>query len=256
MLDFIQKLWDEHLQGLIEEIGNFVGKLITAAQDIFNEFILPIVNWLIEKLGPIFADVFEGIGNILSTALGVIIDVAREIIKILGGIIDFLTGVFAGDWERAWEGIKDIFIGILSAIGSVFKGVINTVIDAINWLIRQMNKISVDIPEWVPKFGGQTFGINIPEIPKLDTGTNYVPHDMLAVIHEGEAVVPKEYNPAAGYQPTNDNREVVTVLRSILRAIQQSGDRPVNINLTELSRQVTRGQNDLNRRAGRTLGLT
>lgn len=35
-------------------------------------------------------------------------------------------------------------------------------------------------------------------IPSFDVGTNYVPRDMLAMIHEGEAVVPKEYNPAAG----------------------------------------------------------
>lgn len=35
-------------------------------------------------------------------------------------------------------------------------------------------------------------------VPAFDVGTNYVPRDMLAMIHEGEAVVPKEYNPAAG----------------------------------------------------------
>ncbi len=36
------------------------------------------------------------------------------------------------------------------------------------------------------------------DVPKFDVGTNYVPRDMLAMIHEGEAIVPKAYNPAAG----------------------------------------------------------
>ncbi len=35
-------------------------------------------------------------------------------------------------------------------------------------------------------------------LASLDTGTNYVPRNMVAQIHEGEAVVPREYNPAAG----------------------------------------------------------
>lgn len=36
------------------------------------------------------------------------------------------------------------------------------------------------------------------DVPKFDVGTNYVPRDMLAMIHEGEAIVPKAFNPAAG----------------------------------------------------------
>ncbi|UCV00300.1 tape measure protein [Acidovorax radicis] len=34
-------------------------------------------------------------------------------------------------------------------------------------------------------------------LPAFAVGTNYVPHDMLAKIHEGEAIIPKAYNPAA-----------------------------------------------------------
>lgn len=36
------------------------------------------------------------------------------------------------------------------------------------------------------------------KLPKFAVGTNYVPKDMVAQIHEGEAIVPKAYNPAAG----------------------------------------------------------
>ncbi|MBW8465494.1 hypothetical protein [Acidovorax sp.] len=52
-------------------------------------------------------------------------------------------------------------------------------------------------------------------IPKFDIGTNYVPRDMLAYIHEGEAVVPKAYNPAAGGGGAGGNAELVAEVRAL-----------------------------------------
>ena len=40
----------------------------------------------------------------------------------------------------------------------------------------------------------QAYGLRLPSFA---VGTNYVPRDMLAQIHEGEAIVPRAYNPAA-----------------------------------------------------------
>jgi len=73
----------------------------------------------------------------------------------------------------------------------------------INFVGSAINRIpSIDIPSWVPKYGGNKFGIpNIPKvsmgrIPSLAVGTNFVKNDGLAMLHQGEAVVPKKYNPA------------------------------------------------------------
>ena len=53
----------------------------------------------------------------------------------------------------------------------------------------------------MPGIGGKH--TNFDHIDRLATGTNYVPQDMLAVIHEGEAVVPKKFNPYANGINTN-----------------------------------------------------
>src|SRR5690606_38166221 len=115
-------------------------------------------------------EVFDGAIIIVGNALGSVIDAARQIIKALGGVIDFIVGVFTGDWERAWNGIKTFFEGIGNALESTFDGAINAIIDAMNWMIKQVNKIKIDIPEWVPGIGGESFGIKIPEIPRLAEG--------------------------------------------------------------------------------------
>jgi len=169
-LEMLEMVWDNHLKALVEEVLNFVGKLITAALDILNEFVLPLVHEIVKVLAPAFKEAFGFIIDVIGSALGGIIDAATGIIKALGGIIDFIAGVFTGDWKRAWEGIKTIFKGIFDAVIGVFKGAINILIDFMNFLIRSMNKISFNVPDWVPGIGGKNFGINIPEIPKLAKG--------------------------------------------------------------------------------------
>lgn len=107
-------------------------------------------------------------------------------------IIDFFVGL----WNKIkdiGEKIKNFFKSLGEGIANVIKAPFNFIISGINAFIRGLNKIK--IPDWVPIVGGKGFHIN--EIPKLNVGTNYVPEDTLAMIHEGEAVVPKKFNPYA-----------------------------------------------------------
>nr|WP_256872316.1 hypothetical protein [Paenibacillus sp. 79R4] len=252
MLKKLEELWDKHLKGLVEEVGNFVGKLASAALDIFNKFILPIVNWLVKTLGPTFSEVFTFLGGVLVTAIGAVIDFTKGIIKALGGLMDFIAGVFTGDWKRAWEGVKTVFSGIWDGIVGILKGAVNIIIDAINFLIQQLNKIKIDVPEWVGKIPGVpddigTIGFSIPKIPRLAVGTNYVASDGLAYLHEGEAVVPKRYNPAAG--GGGDNKETNALLKQLIQAVKDGAT--VVIGRDEVGRAAVGYMNDFQRQTGR-----
>ena len=90
------------------------------------------------------------------------------------GIIDFLKGVFTGDWSLAWQGIQNIFGGIFNGLLSIAKiplngiiAMLNIAIDGVNFLIKGLNKIKFDVPDWVPKIGGKELGFNIKTIGKL-----------------------------------------------------------------------------------------
>ena len=78
-----------------------------------------------------------------------------DVIDVFNGLADFFVGVFTGDWERAWNGIKEIFAGVWDAIKDICEGAVNIIIDGIN-------SISFDVPDWVPFVGGKHFGFNIP----------------------------------------------------------------------------------------------
>lgn len=96
--------------------------------------------------------------------------VANNLKNIFNSLIDFIGNVFAGNWSAAWQNITDIFGNIFGALGNLAKAPINAVIGTINGAINGINSISIDIPDWVPVFGGQTFGFSIPTIPMLAKG--------------------------------------------------------------------------------------
>ncbi len=190
-LEEFERVWKEHLRPALQTVMDFVGKVIECALTIWNNFIHPIVMWLTDVLSPIFTTVFSAIGGVLNTFFATLGDIVNGIFTVLGGLIDFITGVFSGDWKKAWEGVKNIFKGIVDTLGAIFKAPINFIIDIINGFIDGLNKIQ--IPDWVPLVGGK--GINIQKLNKLATG-GVIDKATLAVVGESgkEAVMPLEHN--------------------------------------------------------------
>ncbi len=207
----LKKLWDEHLKPLIAQIGEFIAKLVQGALEIYNKFILPVYNWFVKTLGPPIVQVINWITSTIGTIVGVIADVAKGIFKSLGGIIDFVTGIFTGNWEKAWNGIKDIFGGIWDGFISIVRGpingiigLVNKMINAINGMIRNVNKIHIDLPDFL---GGGSFGFNIPTIPNIPK------------LAQGAVIPPnREFMAVLGDQKSGTNIEApADLIRQIVR---------------------------------------
>ena len=100
--------------------------------------------------------------------------------------------MFTGEWSAAWENVKNIFGSIWEGMKDLAKAPLNGIIRMVNVAIRGLNSLSIDIPEWVPGVGGNTWGIDIPQIPELAKG-GIATGSTLANIGEGrepEAVLP------------------------------------------------------------------
>lgn len=158
-------------------------------------------------------------------------DVVCGILDALGGLLDFITGVFTGDWEKAWNGIKSFFKGIWDAIWGIIKGAINLIIDGINLLWTGIyNAISaiVNAIGGVAGAIGDVFGKDwsfsmpkkAPLIPKLAKG-GLVKAPTLAVVGD---------NPGA----SSGNPEVVAPLNKLKGIMQQGSDS----NDTEILSQI------------------
>lgn len=117
---------------------------------------------------------FGALGEFLNAFFAIVKGVWDSIKQIFTGIIDFIRGVFTGNWKQAWEGVKSIFSGVFNALLTIAKaplnlliGLVNGLIDGLNFLIRGINKIGFDVPDWVPIIGGKKFGFNLKEIGKI-----------------------------------------------------------------------------------------
>ena len=246
-----QKIVDEKISPAITKITDFFGSIADFFKVVWEQYLQPFIKWLVETFGPVFSEIFGLIGAVVLEKIGIIIGCIGSWFEILGGFIDFLTGVFSGDMTKAWGGIKQIWSGItsffenkwtgvrdiFSAVGTFFvnifsdawdavvewwdekvapiftkeywenvaknigngflsgvEGIVNGIINAfekaINWIIDGLNKISIEIPDWVPTYGGKTFGISLKkvdfdtiDIPELAKGAVIPPNrEFLAVL--------------------------------------------------------------------------
>lgn len=175
----MQYLWNQVLvpgiQIAIEKLG-----------ELWN-FMQPFVSFLKDVFGAAFSGAFEYIKGTITTAIGTIKGLIEGLLEIFNGVITFVNGVFTGNWEMAWEGIKGIFSGIVDGIKSIFKGVINSIINILNGFIKGANGM-IGILGKIPGFSWAQ-DVQIPTIPQFATGTEYAPGGIALVGEYGPELV-------------------------------------------------------------------
>lgn len=138
------------------------------------EYLLPALMPIIETLANLF-------GGVLKTNLQGIKTLIGGLKNTLSGIIDFVTGVFTGNWGKAWTGIKKIFKGVWDSLVAIVKTPINLIIDCVNTLwsgiysaVKGIVDTFGDVAGFVGGLFGQDWSFEMPEepplIPKLEKG--------------------------------------------------------------------------------------
>lgn len=206
--------------------------------------------------GSVIPLVIAGIATVVTAVLaltGNLTEFARNLKdNILGGIIQFIKGVFTGDWNSAWEGVKKVFKGIWNSIVIIAESAVNAIIKGLNWLISKINTIKFTVPSWVPGLGGKSIGGHLSSLsevhlPRLATG----------------AVIPpnKEFLAVLGDQNSGTNIEtpLATMVDAFKQAMAESGGGTTTVVIQldgkEIARSTVKNINNMTRAAGKPVLL-
>ena len=168
-----KELNTQYLQPVISKFSQLVKSISDLFLPILNklwDFLKPFVKWLIDNA---IDFMFTKIEHLFSFAIDMIENIVERvgsIFDILKGLIDFISGVFTGNWGKAWNGALKVvsgFIGLfkneINIISSLINKITKSITSAINFMIRSINRISFDLPEFL---GGGHVGFNISQIPE------------------------------------------------------------------------------------------
>lgn len=179
VIDFIQGIftgnWEQAWRGvqeIVSGVWDTITGIITGACDLIEGILLGLDSWLQGVFKTDWTEIFgPGLGDIINAFMRNVENTWNAIKQIFQGVLDFIKGVFTGNWKQAWQGVVNIFGGLFNSLINMVKaplngiiGLLNGAVGAINSLIGGLNSISFTMPKWL---GGGHFGLSIPYIPNI-----------------------------------------------------------------------------------------
>jgi phage-related protein len=127
LADKLKGLMTGVLGETLAKIETFLGKIIDVLKLLWENILVPLINWIIANVVPVLAKIADMIGTKVINIVKTLIKVIGDIVDVLSGVIDFIVGVYTGDWEKAWNGVKGIAEGAWNLIKDIILGVWETI---------------------------------------------------------------------------------------------------------------------------------
>lgn len=251
--------WAQALSGILLYVEGFKQNINIIFNFIKNQILDPLSKWLDGVFKVDWVKDFGVIGDYMNAWLANIQNIVAAVKQAFSGIVDFVNGVLSGDWQQAWDGIKNIFGGAWNGMLAIIKSPINGIIGLMNGLLRAaqimqngvanaLNKMNISVPSWVTSLTGvSSIGFHIskwsaPHIPYLAQG----------------AVIPpnKEFMAVLGDQKSGNNIEAPeSLIRKIVREETDNSSRkievPVYLNRRQIAKAVLEEGKNMRTQTGR-----
>lgn len=229
IIDGIKQIWEQWLKPLIDWIIQNIVPVIVPIIDTISSVVSSVFNVIVDVISTIidvlkgiidfvvsvftgdwqgawdaikgiFSSIWEGIKKIVTTVVNGIKDFISSAWNAIKTIIDKVMNGIKSIIDKIWNGIWNVIKGVVNSILGGIESFANGIINGINWVIKALNNLHFDVPDWVPGLGGKSLGFNIPtlntiSLPRLAEG-GIVDKATIAMVGEAgkEAVIPLERN--------------------------------------------------------------
>lgn len=157
----------EKLTAAFAESGSGITEALSLLGSAFSALtraVTPVLTTLREQ----WMALMGGFGSAVATTV-------QSVLTVLSGLTQFLSGVFTGNWSKAWNGLKTIFKGFVNGVIGLINAMLSGLVGGVNAAVKALNRFRVNIPDWLPAIGGKSFGFSlptlaVPQIPYLAKG--------------------------------------------------------------------------------------
>ena len=189
--DLVEGIFTLDLPKIVDSLHNIVDSLMNIVSNAFSiigSAINSFFDWLGVKMGIDFSGIKKaveglmlvmrvlwdlGLGSILHLVIGwgeLLLkflggDLVGNVFRILNGVIQFIGGVFSGDFETALLGLEEIGKGAANIVIGAVELIVNAILEPIRAVARAINNFKISIPEWIPLVGGKSWNpqVKVPE---------------------------------------------------------------------------------------------
>lgn len=151
----VNDVWKNGLKPVVENVIDAALEIGACILQLYNDFISPIVKWIIDNIVPLIVKHINKVIDVIGKILKSVMEVVNGVITFFKGLIQFITGVFTGDWSKAWEGIKNMFKGVWETIKGIFstaweviKGVFSVAGSWFSTVWESIKKVFSGVKDW------------------------------------------------------------------------------------------------------------
>lgn len=220
------EVWEGTIQPLINNFIELIGGVADLVKTLWETIFQPFLNWFAATVFPVISPIIKGIGTVFINTFGIIGELITGFLNALKELIQFITSIFQGDWDSAWNTIKSTFETSINSFPEKTKKIVNQIKEMFAEMTRGILKSLAELDQSSGLVTGAIGGI-----VRNKKGRSIVPQNSEPVhlprLASGTVVPPRAGEFAAILGDNRREAEVVsplsTMKQAVIEALSQAG---------------------------------